>query len=329
MQYYLNAAEYFTNDLKTALCLVDKEKMPLITEIRLRKNKPLVLCAANETAFLSADGQLSPVPLPDSLVVTERLLHENFLKLCNYSVYSNMAELKNGFVTVAGGSRVGICGSAVWRDGQVVSVKNVTSLNFRIARAVKNCAGSILNTLFVHTLPSIIVAGPPGSGKTTVLRDIACQLSSGFAGRYIKVCIADERGEFAASGSRFELDTGMTCDVYSYFPKSEAIEMALRTMSAQLIICDEIATPREVESIAHGFSSGVSFAVSVHLSSVEDVFSKLAVRKLLEFNEFGYLVLLKNYARDFVIIDCKEVYNEIYRRNSDHFGDNGSGTVFF
>lgn len=329
MQYYLKAAECFANDVQNALCAVDREIMPMITEIRLRRNKPLMLCSAKETAFLSAAGRLTPVPAPDSLIITERMLQENFLKLCDYSVYSSMAELKNGFITVAGGSRVGVCASAVLREGQVVSVKNVTSLNFRIARAVRGCALPILNTLFVHALPSVILAGPPGSGKTTVLRDLALQLSNGFAGRYIKVCIADERGEFAANGSRFELETGLNCDVYSYFPKRDAIEMAMRTMSAQLIVCDEVATPSDVDAIAHGFSSGIAFAVSVHLNSIEDVFSKLAVRRLLEFNEFSYLILLKNYANDFVMIDCKEVYNEIHRRDSSHNGSNGHGPLFF
>lgn len=329
MQYYLKAAQCFTKEIQAALCAVEPDVMPLITEIRLRKDKPLMLCTAQETAFLSPGGHLTPAPAPDSLLVNGRTLQENFLKLCDYSVYSSMAELKNGFVTVCGGSRVGICASAVWRDGQVVSVKNVTSLNFRIARAVPNCAGPILKALFTHALPSIIVAGPPGCGKTTVLRDLAFQLSSGFAGRYVKVCIADERGEFAAKGSAFELETGLNCDVYSYFPKSDAIEMALRTMSAQMIICDEIATPQEVESIAHGFSSGVAFAVSVHLHSAEDVFSKLAVRKLLAFGEFSYLVLLTGRGSDFIMIDCKEVYNEISRRNSDPFGGDGRGPVLF
>ena len=157
----------------------------------------------------------------------------------------------------------------------------------------------MLNTLFVGRLPSIIVAAPPGGGKTTVLRDLARALSGGFGGRYRKVSIVDERGEFGG------FSPGVNTDVLTGFGKKKGIEIAVRTLSPELIVCDEIADDAEVDAIKAGFSSGVAFAVSVHIRDAEDLVHKSIITKLYLTGEFDYVVLLEEYGDTFSVVDLR------------------------
>ena len=210
-----------------------------------------------------------------------------------------MGTLVEGFVTAPNGNRVGIAATAVEKDGTVTAIRDVQSLNIRIAREERGCARGVLNTLFVGRLPSIIVAAPPGGGKTTVLRDLARALSGGFGGRYRKVSIVDERGEFGG------FSPGVNTDVLTGFGKKKGIEIAVRTLSPELIVCDEIADDAEVDAIKAGFSSGVAFAVSVHIRDAEDLVHKSIIKKLYLTGEFDYVVLLEEYGDAFSVVDLR------------------------
>lgn len=329
MQSYILSAKSFTEEVCEILLKVSSVNMRKTTEIRMRKNKPLILCMGSNSYFLSKNGSLTRNIEENTYFINERVLNENFLKFCNYSVYSSLSELKNGYVTVKGGNRVGVCASAIIKDGEISGVKNITSLNFRIARQVDRCSLPILKSIYNKNFPSIIIAGPPCSGKTTVLRDLAYQVSSGFNNKYLKVCITDERGEFASMGSGFELETGFNCDVLSSFSKEDAIDIAIRTLSPQLIVCDEITKKEEIKAISKGFASGVSFAVSVHIGNEEDLFDKKLLKDLLNFNEFKYMVLLSGNQKEMLIVECEEVLNEINRRCSFDNGNDDDGNLFF
>ena len=192
-------------------------------------------------------------------------------------------------MTAPNGNRVGIAATAVEKDGTVTAIRDVQSLNIRIAREERGCARGVLNTLFVGRLPSIIVAAPPGGGKTTVLRDLARALSGGF----------DERGEFGG------FSPGVNTDVLTGFGKKKGIEIAVRTLTPELIVCDEIADDAEVDAIKAGFSSGVAFAVSVHIRDAEDLVHKSIIKKLYLTGEFDYVVLLEEYGDTFSVVDLR------------------------
>ena len=310
---------FFNSELKSVLALLDADILCRINEIRIRKENFLVIVIRNTSYFIDYNGDLYDYPSKHCVFVGAKAFEELFLSFCNYSVYSNAQSIKNGYITLENGSRIGIAGSAVYDSGELLSVKDIVSMNVRISKQVKNCSEEMLNFLYVNSFPSIIVAGKPNSGKTTLLRDMARLLSSGFNNCFRKLAVVDERGELCGKrGNANELDVGINTDVLTFFSKARGIELATRTLSPEMIICDEVSTNAEVDSILYAFSSGVRFALSVHISSRSDLLHKPIIKKLLETGEFSYVALLDNYTYKPEIIDAGEIYDEICRAdNSD------------
>ena len=311
---------FLGDDISAVFSRLDKDIMSCITEIRIRKNSFIVIMVKNMAFFIDDTGEISEHPSHRSLKVNAQYVDKLFLRMCEYSIYSNEEQIKQGFITLSNGARVGICGTAVMDKTEVVSVRNIMSLNIRIPREISGCSLGVLNFLYVNSFPSVIVAGVPSSGKTTLLRDMAFQLSNGFNDRYKKVAIIDERGEFAGrTETENSLKIGINTDVLSSYPKALGIDIATRTLSPDRIICDEVSRDSEVEAIAQAFSSGISFALSVHIGNRDDLYRKSIIRKLLKTGEFSYIVLLDGMTYKSEIIDAQEVYSEICRLNH---GDN-------
>ena len=316
MQRLDNILEYFPPELRAAFEMLEAGICERVNEIRLHQNGYVLLIIRNTAYFLDYNGDLYDKPSSHCITVDSDELDKIFMSMCSFSLYSHMDSLKNGYLTLPGGARVGVAASGVYEDGVLVTVKDITSLNIRVPSEVKGCAGSVLNFLYVHAFPSIIVAGKPNSGKTTLLRDMARGLSGGFNGNYRKVSIVDERYEFSGKcGAGGMLDVGINCDVLTGFQKAKGIELATRTLSPEMIICDEIATQQEVASVIYAFSSGVSFALSVHIGCREDLLHKPIVKALLATGEFSYIVMLEEYTYRPLIIEAGEVYGEICRND--------------
>lgn len=299
MNNFDEAARLLAQPLGDLLLALPEQTKEEITELRVRRGRPLVVMLGSRTCFLTDGGKLINHCSARALSVTDAAFDALFAAVCAYSVHTHMGTLVEGFVTAPNGNRVGIAATAVEKDGTVTAIRDVQSLNIRIAREERGCARGVLNTLFVGRLPSIIVAAPPGGGKTTVLRDLARALSGGFGGRYRKVSIVDERGEFGG------FSPGVNTDVLTGFGKKKGIEIAVRTLSPELIVCDEIADDAEVDAIKAGFSSGVAFAVSVHIRDAEDLVHKSIIKKLYLTGEFDYVVLLEEYADTFSVVDLR------------------------
>ncbi len=310
---------FLGEEIDAALSLADKDILSRICEIRIRKDSYFMIVIKNTSYFLTKDGEFAEHPTHHSIKTPAAYLDKLFLKLCDFSVYANADNIKRGFVTLKNGARVGIAGTAVTKNGEIISVRDITSLNIRIPREVRGCSIGVLNFLYVNAFPSVIVAGAPSSGKTTLLRDMAYQLSSGFSDRFRKVAVVDERGELAGKTVDGEyLDVGINTDVLTSFQKAEGIEIATRTLSPEMIICDEVSRKSEVAAISEAFAAGISFVLSVHIGSKEDLYRKEILRDLLETGEFSYIVLLLGNTYKTEIMDAEEVYHEIcrtYRRD--------------
>ena len=254
-----------------------------ILEVRLYAASPIRLTTTEGQMFLLPRGVIKRMPDENVLCATTAELEETVLRACGYAPHTVQHEMAHGFLPLDGGHRLGVCGTAV-RDenGGVRAVTGVTSLNLRVARFLPDAANRLCSTLFQNGLQSVIVAGPPISGKTTLLRSLAHKLSSGACGTYYRVCVADARREFSPLPF---------CDVLCGRDNVDGMECALRTLSPQMLICDEIADAGEVRALERAFSAGCACAVSVHVGANDDLQSRAPLRALLQTGQFSHVIL--------------------------------------
>ena len=263
-----------------------------IEELRFRVGQPIMAYMAEDCRYVQG-GRLYPFQ-PDSRLIrlTPTDIEAIFSALCRYSVHSYGRQLRGGFVTLPGGHRAGICGTAVVEDGGIAAVRQVTSINLRIARSVDGAADDLIGALSPLT-GGILIAGAPGSGKTTILRDIARRLPTLPDSRWTKLAVIDERGELGgAADGQPGLDLGPCCDLLDGYPKGEGILTALRVLSPQVILCDEVGGMEDVEAIRLGANSGVIFIATVHAADREDCLRRPQIRSLTETGAFRKIALL-------------------------------------
>lgn len=281
------------------LSLSDEEKSR-IREIRLRTGKPVIAVTSDGAAFIMPSGRLSRVYSDLAVCASEKDIQDTFHRLCSYSVYSFKDAINKGYITVRGGHRAGVAGTAATDNSSVTAVRDISCINLRIAREIKGAADGIFDCAFRNGTEDVIIAGPPSSGKTTVLRDLARQLSGAERGFFAKTFVCDERGELGAVYSGIpQNDLGINCDIITSYPKSEGIIIGLRSFSPDIIICDEIATEAEAKAVESGLASGVRFALSIHAENETDLRSKPIMKSLLSTGAFKKVFLLssKNVSR--------------------------------
>jgi len=218
-------------------------------------------------------------------------LEKTLMMLSQSSFYALDEELRRGYITLPGGHRAGLCGHAVLENGYIRGQRDICSVNFRIARQEKGCADSLMrhlmqkNGLPFHTL----IISPPGCGKTTILRDISLSLSENYA---LQVGIIDERSEIAAmSRGGAQLSVGTTCDILDASPKAEGIMLMLRSMSPQVLICDEIGRREDMEAVFEAINAGVKVIATAHAGSRTEALSRPVLGEILKQNCFERLVL--------------------------------------
>ncbi len=197
-----------------------------------------------------------------------------------------------GYITVKGGHRVGITGNCVFENGQVLNINYISSLNFRIAREKKGCAEKIIqNICNKDRIYNTLIASRPGSGKTTMLRDIIRTLSN-----MGKTCgIVDERGEIAAlSKGISQNDVGDLTDIIDNVSKSKGMNLLIRSMAPQVIACDEIGSKEDTESIEYAICSGITGIFTAHGSSLDDLKLNPQLAELLEKNILHRIIFLSS-----------------------------------
>lgn len=237
---------YFPNPIYSLLkntLIQDRNLQKDLQEIRIRVERAILL--KTRQADIVIDYQISSSEILQTLE-----------KLCENSVYAYKNQICEGFLTVRGGHRIGITGTAVVEGEKILNLKYITSLNFRIAREVINCSNYLLKEIIDRENNSIyntLIVSPPGKGKTTILRDIIRNISNGISEINFKgmTCgLVDERGEIAAmyKGAP-QNDIGMRTDVIENISKSKGMKMLIRSMAPEVIACDEIGSKEDVEAI--------------------------------------------------------------------------------
>ena len=269
---------FLSDYLQSVLNKVSNNESCKIEEIRLRAFKPVILNFKDKSSFINKHGELifeiNNVHR-NILVSSKNDLEISLKKMCNYSMYSYQKEINSGFITLKGGHRVGICGTAVYEDNKdlsICNIKDISSMNIRINQKIDSLDEDILNVV-KSNFRGIILVGSPGSGKTTILRNIAKVLSGEFSFNkknvLQKVALVDERNEFSGNYMGISQNNLGYADILVNYNKKDAIYHSIRSLSPDVIICDELGSLEDIEAIKFGVSSGVKFILSIHAGSAE------------------------------------------------------------
>ena len=266
--------EKLPQNIARPLLFLSESFIDKICEIRLNINSFLIVSTATESYYLLKAGSLSYKPLSNAVFVTDKDINEAFLSLTNRSVFAHSYELNEGFLSLGNGCRAGVTGK--FFNGSLI---DVYSINIRIAREVKGAAESISGYLN----KGLLIVGPPGSGKTTVLRDAVRILSE----KRIRVSVIDSRQEIT---NGFNLGTFV--DTVICYDKAKGVEMALRSMNPRVIVFDEIGNSAELKGVFDMFNAGVRIITTAHASSIEEIRQRNITKKLLDSGVIEHIALL-------------------------------------
>jgi stage III sporulation protein AA len=265
-------------------------------EVRLRRGGPLQLVTPAGDVWVGPDG---PAATPAAAIVCgDDDLERTVQLVTRASLYAWEEELARGFCTLPGGHRVGFAGRAVLRQGRVTAQTAFSSLCLRVGRAVPGAAEALLPALRAPggRLRSALVYGPPGCGKTTLLRDLCRQLSAGrpdLGLPGLRVGLCDERSEIAACrDGRPHFDLGPRTDVLDGCPKAEGLILLLRALGPQVLVTDEVGGPGDAQAIEDAARAGVAVVASAHAGTAEELQRRPSLRRLLAAGAFEVLAQL-------------------------------------
>ena len=257
-----------------------------IQEIRIKVGKPIILNLAFEEKVLD-------------YIPTREDLRYLITKISNYSLYAFEEEIKQGYITLKGGHRVGLAGECVMSKGEVRTIKNISSLNIRICKEVIGASNKVMRLIAENDrVYNTLIVSPPKCGKTTILRDIAKNLSNGMYQINLKgkkVTIVDERSEIAACYNGIpQMNVGIRTDILDNCLKKSGMIMAIRSLSPEVLICDEIGTEGDLEALNMAFNSGVNIIITVHGYDINDIYNRKVFKELIDNCVLERIILLSN-----------------------------------
>ena len=249
-----------------------KKSIFIVNEIRIKANAYISLIVNQKNIITD-------------VLVNQDVIDEIVLLLCNGSIYAHLPTIREGYINVGKGLRAGICGKAIIDNGAITGVYNITSINIRIPQLIKNAGKFVFELLKENQFStSLLIYSPPGVGKTTILRDLVVLLSNA----NIRHAVIDSREEITPF-----LNGKICSDIFLTYPKGKAIEIATKSMTPQIIICDEIASLEDASAIHLSANTGVSIVATTHAKDQNELKSKEILKGLFRSNVFQYSIGVK------------------------------------
>ncbi|HHV98074.1 MAG TPA: stage III sporulation protein AA [Clostridiaceae bacterium] len=311
---------YVSQGIRDTLGKVDKRVLESAEEIRLRADKPLIIQQYLKEWFVSKSGKLEEF-CSDPYIVERSEISKTVEIMSENSIYAYQDEIKNGFITLKGGHRVGLAGKVVLDGGSIKNIKYISGLNIRISREIPGCSDHVINYILNKKggIYNTLIISPPQCGKTTILRDLARKISDGIseAGlKGMKVGIVDERSEIAACYKGVpQNNVGIRTDVMDGCPKSLGMCMMIRSMSPQVIITDEIGGQGDKDAIMSVINAGVKIIATAHGYNLTELKSRREVIGLMEEKVFERFLVLNNSKGPGTLAEVIDglTYNVLYK----------------
>ncbi|MFP7297694.1 stage III sporulation protein AA [Neobacillus niacini] len=254
-----------------------------LEEIRIRIDRPIEITMKGAPRFLS-------------YIVRQEDAFHLLNKISQFSIYTLEEELKRGYITVSGGHRIGLAGKVILEEGKVKAIRDIASFNIRIAKEKIGIAENIIPFIFNNSWTHTMIIGPPQTGKTTLLRDIARIISSGIHEKRIqasKVGIVDERSEIAGCVNGIpQMSFGHRLDVLDACPKAEGMMMMIRSMSPDVLVVDEIGRKEDAEAISEAVHAGIKLIMTTHGTSLDEIRNRPSLKSIIDQNIFQRFIVL-------------------------------------
>lgn len=282
-----NIQNLFAGNIRRLL-IEAKPDYNCLYEIRLRAGRPLFLIYAGGERFLRIKGH-------EPYLVTRQDLKETLEYISGYSLYAYEDEIRQGYISVQGGHRVGVTGKVILNGDRIKGMKYISCINVRLSHQLPGCADAVMPYIQMQNhIAHTLIISPPRGGKTTLLRDVIRQLSNGREGiSGVTVGVVDERSELAGSWQGIpQNDLGMRTDILDACPKAEGMKMLVRSMSPDVVAVDELGREEDFRAVESVIYCGCRLIATAHGNSLEDILAQPFFQKLKKMEIFEKYIVL-------------------------------------
>lgn len=265
--------------------LEQKYKLDDIQELRIRQDKPIQICYKGKYLQIKNNEGL----YQDTVIANKSVIDFIISSATKNSLYAYEEQIKNGFIVTENGIRIGLCGTAVMRNGEITFMKNVSSVNLRFAHRVSGCSKQIINYIISNSIiNNTLIISEPGAGKTTLIRDVVEQMSKQF--NIPNILVIDEKYELAGENKKFNL--GDNVDLMQGSNKKFGFYEAIKVMNPNVIVTDELISNEDIEGVKFAVNSGVKIIATAHAKTIEQIKEKEFIKDLIKENCFDRFIVL-------------------------------------